>query len=155
MPPKGIVHTSWKISMLVVVALTSISKRNTEIQLEQTSLDRICIEGIKVACIIGTSESERQAPQEVKVSIVLHSDLRTPCETDNIKDSIDYSFVTQTVTKHVESSRYYLIEALAESIARLCLSFSKVERVDVRVEKPNALASARSVAVEISRGRSE
>jgi dihydroneopterin aldolase len=53
----------------------------------------------------------------------------------------------------VESSHYLLEEALADAVAELCLGQQGVRQVDVRVEKPNALRFARSVAVEITRKR--
>ena len=53
----------------------------------------------------------------------------------------------------VESSRFFLIEALAEAISRLCLEDEAVEKVRVRVDKPLALRFARTVGVEITRGR--
>ena len=40
---------------------------------------------------------------------------------------------------------------MADAVAELCLSQQGVLQVDVRVEKPNALRFARSVAVEITR----
>jgi len=53
----------------------------------------------------------------------------------------------------VESSQYFLVEALAEAVAELCLDQQGVRQVDVRVEKPHALRFSRSVAVEITRKR--
>jgi dihydroneopterin aldolase len=55
----------------------------------------------------------------------------------------------------VEDSRYYLLEALAEAIAAVCLKHRGVKGVRVRVDKPGALRFARSVAVEIERERTE
>jgi FolB domain-containing protein len=59
------------------------------------------------------------------------------------------------VREFVESSSFFLVEKLATEVARLCLRDPKVERVDVRVEKPGALRFARTVAVEISRTRED
>ncbi len=46
-----------------------------------------------------------------------------------------------------------MIEKLAEEIAKVCLDDSKVQKVDVTVDKPGALRYTRSVAVEIVRTR--
>jgi FolB domain-containing protein len=53
----------------------------------------------------------------------------------------------------VETSQFFLVEALAEKIAAICLEHPSVEEARVRVEKPTALRFARSVGVEITRGR--
>ena len=38
-------------------------------------------------------------------------------------------------------------------VAEICLENPRVERAEVRVEKPSALRFARSVGVEVTRGR--
>ena len=50
-----------------------------------------------------------------------------------------------------ETSRFYLVERLAEEIARVCVQEFGVPKVQVRVEKPGALRFARSVGVTIER----
>ncbi|MBI3975833.1 MAG: dihydroneopterin aldolase, partial [Armatimonadetes bacterium] len=57
------------------------------------------------------------------------------------------------VIQHVEASTYFLVEALAESIAGICLIDPRVAKVEVSVDKPGALRFARSVGVTITRGR--
>jgi len=66
---------------------------------------------------------------------------------------VDYSGLKKRIVAHAEASQYFLVEALAESVAEICLRESAVQRVKVRVEKPTALRFARSVGVQIVRGR--
>lgn len=118
-------------------------------------LDKICIEKIRAQCTIGTDAKERQDPREVHITVILHADLKKACLSDNLDESIDYRLLGQKIYNHVRDSQYHLIEALAESVAQLCLKYDGVEQVTVRVEKPGVLPFAKSVAVEISRGLSE
>ncbi len=53
--------------------------------------------------------------------------------------------------EHVEGSSYYLVEALAENIAQICLADARVAQAEVGVEKPGALRFADSVGVTIVR----
>ncbi len=92
--------------------------------------------------------------QEVVINITLHADLRKPCESDNIADTIDYKKLKQRVLALVEPSGFFLIERMAEAIAQVCLEDRRVLRCDVGVDKPGALRFARSVAVEVSRCQS-
>ena len=46
-----------------------------------------------------------------------------------------------------------IVEALAQAVADICLEHPAVREARVRVEKPGALRFARSVGVEITRGR--
>ena len=114
-------------------------------------MDRIHIRDILLRCIIGINEEERREKQDVLINICLHADLSKAGRTDDRADTVDYKAVKQRILALVENSRYYLVEAFAEAIARECLQFDLVEQVDVTVEKPGALRFARTVGVEISR----
>jgi FolB domain-containing protein len=114
-------------------------------------VDRIIIKDILTRCIIGVREDERHDKQDVIINISLSADLRKPGQTDNFEDTIDYSEVKKRVVSMVEGSQFYLLEALAERIAAICLENPMVRQAQVTVEKPGALRFARSVGVEITR----
>jgi FolB domain-containing protein len=116
-------------------------------------LDKIHIRDIALRCIIGVNDEERREKQDVIVSVSMHADLSRAGATDSFGDTVDYKAVKQRIVSLVEGSQHFLIEALAEAIARVCLEHDRVQQVDVTVEKPGALRFARTVAVEISRGR--
>ena len=86
------------------------------------------------------------------INVTLHADLRRPCASDDIGETVDYKTVADEVLAMVEESSYLLVERLAERIAELCLAHAGVKRVRVLVDKPGALRSARTVGVEILRG---
>lgn len=116
-------------------------------------MDKIIITDILIRCTIGVRDEERREKQDVTISIVLAVDLRTAGETDRLEDTIDYSALKRRVVEMAEASSFFLIEALAERVAQICLEDSRVIEVRVRVEKPTALRYARSVGVEITRTR--
>lgn len=115
-------------------------------------MDKIHIRDILLRCIIGVNDDERREKQDVVISVTLHADLSKAGASDDFADTVDYKAVKQRIVALVEKSSYYLVEALAEAIARECLSIDRnVRRVDVLVEKPGALRFARTVGVEITR----
>ncbi|HXU93288.1 MAG TPA: dihydroneopterin aldolase [Gallionella sp.] len=116
-------------------------------------MDRIRISDLLVRCILGVNEDERREKQDVVINLVLHADVHQAGKSDNMKYTVDYRALKKRVLAMAERSQYFLVEALAESIAELCLEHQAVRQVDVCVEKPNALRFARSVAVEITRKR--
>jgi FolB domain-containing protein len=116
-------------------------------------MDRICIYDLLARCILGINEGERREKQDVVINLAIYTDLRKAGKSDRIEDTVDYRALKKRVLAMVESSQYFLEEALADAIAELCLDQQGVRQVDVRVEKPNALRFARSVAVEITRKR--
>ncbi len=113
--------------------------------------DRIHIRDLSLRCIIGVYEEERREKQDIVINITLYGDLRRACKSDNVVDTVDYKTLKKKVIALVEQSSCRLIEHLAEQIAQICLSDSRVARAAVCVDKPAALRFARSVAVEIVR----
>ena len=115
--------------------------------------DRIYIRDLKVRCVIGLDQQERAHKQTVLVQIVMEIDLRRAGRTDALADTIDYRALKKRILSRAGETQFYLIEALAQSIADECLKEGRIERVTVAVEKPGALRFARTVGVEIVRDR--
>jgi FolB domain-containing protein len=116
-------------------------------------MDRIVVSDLACRCILGVEDWERRERQEVLVSLSLAVDLAPAGKSDRIEDALDYAKLKKRVLAEVESSSFHLIEALAERVAEICLEEERVEEARVRIEKPGALRFARTVAVEIVRGR--
>jgi FolB domain-containing protein len=118
-------------------------------------MDEVFIKDLLVRGVIGISENERKAPQDILINIVLLTDIHRAGETDKIEYSANYRTVAKKVFAYAEQAGRYTVEALASDIARLCLEEDNVQAVRVRVEKPGAVRFARSVGVEIERRRDE
>lgn len=117
--------------------------------------DRIVIRDLELRGIVGINEWERRCPQDILINLELTVDTRAAAASDSIEDSLNYRSLTKAVIELVESSRFHLVEALAEAIARLVVGRFAATRVRVRVEKPGALRHAASVGVEIERRRED
>lgn len=75
---------------------------------------------------------------------------------DRLAATVDYAEVHRLVAEVVTGERFYLIEALANTLAeRLLRGFPKVEALVVRVHKPHAPLPGvfRDVYAEVSRNR--
>jgi len=118
-------------------------------------VDKILIKDLLTRCVIGVSEDERREKQDVLINITLFADLRPSGRSDNLEDAVDYRAIKKQVLALAEASQFHLVEALAESVAEICLQHPRVQRAQVMVEKPSALRFARSVGVEIVREREE
>jgi D-erythro-7,8-dihydroneopterin triphosphate epimerase len=127
------------------------------IQLDAETLmsDEIRIKGLFLRTIIGINDDEREHKQDVRISLALAVDTRAAARSDEIDDAVNYRTITKDVIDLVENSKFFLVERMAEEIARLCLRDPRVERVRVSIEKPAALRFARSVGVVIRRSRSD
>lgn len=118
-------------------------------------LDCIEIKDLLLRCIIGINDEERRDRQDVLVNLRLWADLRRAAAGDRIEDTVNYRTLTKQVIEHVENSKYFLLETLAERILAICLQDARVARAQVSVQKPGALRFARSVGVVLERGREE
>ena len=118
-------------------------------------MDRIHIKDLQARCIIGINPDERREKQDVLINIILSTDTRKAGLSDRFEDAVDYRAVKKKVIAMAEASEFFLVEALAERIAKICLENPEVLQVQVLVEKPTALRFARSVGVEITRGRED
>ena len=116
-------------------------------------MDRIIITDLQSRCIVGVNEDERREKQDVIINLSIYADLQTAGRADRFEDAVDYRAIKKRILALVENSRYFLLEALAEAVAGVCLATPCVMKVEVRVDKPSALRFARSVGVEVIRER--
>ena len=117
--------------------------------------DKIIIKDLLLRGIIGFQDWEREKKQDIRINVTLLTDMRTPGETDDPADALDYKRITKAIIAHVDETGYQLVEALATAIARICVVDHDAARAIVRVEKPGALRFSRSVGVEIDRERAD
>jgi dihydroneopterin aldolase/D-erythro-7,8-dihydroneopterin triphosphate epimerase len=87
------------------------------------------------------------------INVALSADLSKAGRSDDFGDAVDYRSIKKRIVGMAEGSQFYLVEALAERVAEICLENPLVEQAQVTVEKPSALRFARSVGVQITRGR--
>ena len=114
-------------------------------------MDKIIIKDLRVTGIIGIYDHERVTPQEMLINLTMYTNIRKAAETDDIANCLDYEKVALRVRTHAQTSKRLTVEALAEDIASLCLETPGVQRVNIRVEKTQAIAFTASVGVEIER----
>lgn len=116
-------------------------------------MGKMLIKNLKLKCIIGINPTERKQKQDVIINVLIWTDFSNAVKSDNIKDTVNYSDLYKKITNFVEGSSFNLIETLADRIADICIKERKVEKVRVRIGKPNALKHAKNVIVEIEKSK--
>lgn len=111
------------------------------------------ITDLHLRTILGINDWERKEEQDVVVNIEMEFDATKAAESDNIDDTLDYKQVKQQVIDEVESSSFYLVEALVGHVLRRVMVNHQVVRAKVRIDKPHALRFSRSVSVEMTATR--
>ena len=101
----------------------------------------LVVDGIRVRCIIGIHPWEREARQDVVISLGLWG----------VGATSEYRRVVRDVCAYTEASEFLTVESLATGIADVALA--RATQARVRVEKPSALMFAECPGVEIVRQR--
>lgn len=101
-------------------------------------MSRITIElaGLELRGFHGATEEERRDGQRFLFDLHLLADA-TAAETDDLEDTVDYREVVACVRAVSDAKAYVLLEALAAATAETLLARFPVERVRVRVRKPD------------------
>jgi dihydroneopterin aldolase len=119
-------------------------------------LDRITLTGLRATAFHGVLEHERRDGQLFVIDVTVHLSLREAAASDDLDDTVHYGVLAEKVVEAVEADPVDLIETVAERVAAVALSFSRVEVANVTVHKPSAPITVPfdDVSVSISRGRS-
>lgn len=114
---------------------------------------RVFVQDLEILASVGVFEHEKRYEQRVLISadLAVHDDYDGV--SDKLEKVLDYARLTEGISHLVQRDHVNLLETLAERIAQYCLADARVESVRVRVEKPDAMPSCRSVGIEIERAR--
>jgi dihydroneopterin aldolase len=114
----------------------------------------IVIDDLRLDLFIGVHQHERQARQQVSITIHMLVPDPGPPVSDDLADHVSYSDVIAKLKERARSARHVnLVETLAEEVAGIALAEARVESVIVDVRKTQIVPEARSVGVVIRRER--
>ena len=100
--------------------------------------DTISITGLRLTGYHGVFEHEKTDGQVFIVDLAIELNTQQAGQSDDLKDTLDYSVVVDEVANRVSGQSVDLIEALAEDISHIVLSHPQPQAVTVTVHKPDA-----------------
>ncbi len=113
----------------------------------------IRIKNLRLRAIIGVHDWERTIKQNVVINAHIEFDGADAILTDQIEKTLDYKTITKRFVDIVESSKYFLIETLADRLLESVMEDSRVERASIEVDKPRALRFTDSVSATATSDR--
>lgn len=116
-------------------------------------MDIIYLRDLRVDCVIGIWEWERQVTQRIVFDLCLAVDVTKAAQHDRIEDSVNYKTVAKRIMAFVGASRFSLVETLAEQCASLLLAEFPVPWLWMRVNKQGAIRGATDVGIILERGK--
>jgi dihydroneopterin aldolase len=105
-------------------------------------IDTIELTGIRAFGHHGANPGEKLVAQPFDIDVSLELDLGRARKSDALGDTLDYSRLHTTIVRIVAERSYDLIERLGADIIDAIFADQRVERVSVRIAKPNLLAGA-------------
>jgi dihydroneopterin aldolase len=118
-------------------------------------MDIIFLNEVKVETRLGVPEWERIKPQTVLLDIEIAMPNSKSCQTDNIKDTIDYGVVVARIRQTLTENSFQLVEALAEHVCQLIFKEFGTPWVKVKVAKPGILPGVKQLGVVIERAKAD
>ena len=105
----------------------------------------------------GVDESEKHLGGRFEVDVEMHLSLKVACESDDLEDTVNYEAIYKTVDQCVKKDKFYLIEALANSIAKEIIKIHPIDTIMIRVRKPHAPVKGvlDTIEVEIERAKED
>ncbi len=113
----------------------------------------VFVRDLDLMALIGIYDHEKIKPQRIVVNVDLSVQEADAPMSDEIDHVVSYEIVVKKIETIVAEGHVNLVETLAEKFAEACLRDKRVLAARVRIEKPDIIPNARSVGVEIERGR--
>jgi len=114
--------------------------------------DRVFVEGLAVETVIGVYDWERDIKQRLVFDLEMLWDNSPAAQSDDINKALDYDALSRFITSYVESTKFELIETVAEEVASRIMAEFSIPGLRLKLSKPGAVANAQNVAVQICRG---
>jgi dihydroneopterin aldolase len=114
-------------------------------------MDIVFIQGLKIDCVIGIYDWEREIRQDITLDIEMGFDIAPAAKTDHIEQTLDYKAVSKRLIDFVQHSSFQLVETLAEKISQIILHEFPVQSVRLTLNKGKAVTGAQGVGVIINR----
>lgn len=115
-------------------------------------MDIIYLRDLRIDTIIGIYDWERRVKQTVRLDLEMAADVAAAARRDAIEDTLNYKAVAKRLIEFVGTSRFQLVETLAERAAEVVLTEFQVPWLRLSVNKMGAVRGARDVGVIIERG---
>jgi dihydroneopterin aldolase len=116
-------------------------------------MDKVIIQGLTLYSLIGVYDFERHAKQRVVADLVLYTDLQSAAVSDDVTDTLDYGKIAERLAQIAEQSSFKLLEALGKAMIDTIFAEFPVNKLELKLTKPDILDNADSVGVSFSRER--
>jgi len=105
--------------------------------------------------IIGIHKHEKINKQKIVFNIVININQNISPDENDLSSIVDYEKITNKLENLANNKKYNFLESLAEDSFSEIFSDKRINSVKIKIEKPNAIANAQSVGIEVFKSRSD
>ena len=105
--------------------------------------------------IIGIHEHEKINKQKIIFNIIIDVNQNTIPNENNLSSIVDYEKITNKLESLTRYKNYNFLESLAEDSFKEIFEDRRINSIKIKIEKPDAIANAESVGVEVFKSRSD
>ena len=116
-------------------------------------LRHVFVKQLTLMAQIGIHPHERLNPQPIHISVNAAVPEAMGATPETLEQVVCYEAICNRIKALIALGHVDLVETLAETIADDLLSRFPIQRLCVRIEKPDAIHEAESVGIEIERLR--
>ncbi len=131
-----------------VIELKSENKKNTIKR-------RVLIKDFLINEIIGIHKHEKINKQKIIFNITINVNQNTIPNDNDLKTIVDYEKITNKLENLVKNKNYNFLESLAEDSFKEIFKDKRINSVNIKIEKPDAITNAQSVGVEVFKSRND
>ena len=131
-----------------IVELKSKKNKNT---IKRTVL----IKDFIINEIIGIHKNEKVNKQKIIFNIVINVNQNIYPDENNLSSIVDYEKITNKLKKLAKNKKYNFLESLAEDSFKEIFADKRINSVKIKIEKPDAIANAQSVGIEVFKSRND
>ncbi|CAO3408779.1 dihydroneopterin aldolase [Azospirillum largimobile] len=118
-------------------------------------LYELFLENVVLPCRIGVFDYERDAPQRVRIDLLLQVRQDGAQFSDDIGDVLSYDDLLSGLKRILMDEHTNLVEMLAEKIARMCLAHEQVQSARVSVAKLDIYDGVAVPGIRLERTRDQ
>ena len=131
-----------------IVQLKSKKNKNT---IKRTVL----IKDFIINEIIGIHKNEKVNKQKIIFNIVINVNQNIYPDENDLSSIVDYEKITNKLKKLAKNKKYNFLESLAEDSFNEIFADKRINSVKIKIEKPDAIANAQSVGIEVFKSRND
>ena len=112
---------------------------------------KILISDLLLNIFIGYYNAEKIKKQNVKFNVELHYTDQNKHSDKNIKSIVDYGRVVKVIKNLTKNRHYNFLESLADDLFDELFKDKRIDKIRLKIEKPDAIKETTSVGIEITK----